>query len=70
LSRILLADGARLQSIKASQLSTLTYASFQGQLRIAASYFRPGSSDRRRPTAWARFLRRALGRGQPLGAHE
>jgi hypothetical protein len=40
LSRILLADGARVQSIKASQLSTLTYASFQGQLRAAASYFR------------------------------
>jgi hypothetical protein len=31
-SGILLADGARLQSIEALQVSTLTYEAFRGQL--------------------------------------
>jgi hypothetical protein len=60
LSRILLADGACPQSMKAWQLSTLTYAPFRRQLRAPRRpVFDFKSNDRRRPTVWARFLRKA-----------
>src|SRR5271154_146304 len=51
--------------MEAWQLSTLTYAPFRRQLRAPRRpVFDLKSSDRRRPTVWARFLREALGRGQ------
>jgi hypothetical protein len=56
-----LAGGACPQSMEAWQLSILTYAPFRRQLRAPRRpVFDLKSSDRRRPTVWARFLREAF----------